>query len=53
MNIIELAQILKRAHEIVDDKWKSLSPEQKARIVDNITKKAKERAEAKKKGGDK
>lgn len=50
MNAIELAQWLKCAQEAVDAKWKSLTPEEKARIVDNITKRAKKRTEEKKEG---
>ena len=48
MKITELA---KKVHEICDEKWRAVTPEQKARIVANIMRRAKERKESKKKGG--
>lgn len=47
MRITELA---KKVRVICDEQWKAVTPEQKARIVANIMRRAKERAEAKKKG---
>ncbi len=46
MKVLEFAE---KVHKIADEKWKSVTPEQKARIVANIMRRAKERAEAKKK----
>ena len=51
MNAIELAKILKTAHDVVEEEWKKISPERKRRMVENIMKRAAERA--KKKGAQK
>ena len=51
MNVIELAKILKTAHDVVEEEWKKISPERKRRMVENIMKRA--AARAKKKGAPK
>lgn len=51
MTIRDLLELLRTAHRVVDEEWKKLTPEQRERICNNLLKKAKERIEAKKKGG--
>lgn len=40
MNAIELAKILKTAHDVVEEEWKKIPPERKMRMVENIMKRA-------------
>ena len=51
MNAIELAKILKTAHDVVEEEWKKIPPERKRHMVENIMKRA--AARAKRKNGSK
>lgn len=46
-----LASVLSTAKKVVDEEWAKLTPEQKAKIRDNILKRAMKRVEAKQNGG--
>ena len=46
-----LASVLSIAKKVVDEEWAKLTPEQKAKIRDNILKRAMKRVEAKQNGG--
>ena len=48
MNAIDLAKILKTAHDVVEEEWKKIPPERKRRMVENIMKRAASRAKRKK-----
>lgn len=45
MNAIELAKILKTAHDVVEEEWKKIPPDRKKRIVENILKRSRKRKE--------
>lgn len=40
MNVIDLAKILKTAHDVVEKEWKKITPERKRHMVENIMKRA-------------
>lgn len=47
MNAIDLAKILKTAHDVVEEEWNKIPPERKRRMVENIMKRAAARAKKK------
>lgn len=50
-NLQILANIMSTAKKVVDEEWAKLTPEKKAKIRDNILKRAMKRVEAKQNGG--